>query len=205
VQYCRNHLSLAWDFYTSGQAMMPAFEEEMRSLRRAMRHMLERMGWPQAAQSVASARLARDLGLPNDAVSRILDRTAADLRKLSAVESEDVDARPIIDRAVNDLSKLGIQSRPFEEAAVERYLQELPERDYQILRYFKAGKKHSEIAALMDTDVEDVRNSLVKTYADLRIKMISAGDDGGGVPASELPPSSTLVAPPLKQTSLRQH
>jgi DNA-directed RNA polymerase sigma subunit (sigma70/sigma32) len=184
--------------------MMQAFEEEMRSLRRAMRQMLERMGWPQAAESAASARLARDLGLPGDAVSRILDRTAAELRKLSAGESDDVDARPIIDRAVNDLSKLGFQSRPFEEAAMERYLQELPDKDYQILRHFKDGKKHSEIAALMDTNVEAVRNSLVKTYAELRIRMISTDDDGGGLP-SDLPPSSTFVDSSLKRVSMRHN
>lgn len=184
--------------------MMQAFEEEMRSLRRAMRQALERMGWPQAAESVASARLARDLGLPNDAVSRILDRTAADLRRLSAVDSDDVDARPIIDRAVNDLSKLGFQSRPFEEAAMERYLRELPDHDYQILLHFKAGKKHSEIAALMNTNVEAVRSSLVKTYADLRIRMISTDDDGGGLP-SDIPPSSRFIEMPLKQTSMRQN
>lgn len=186
--------------------MMQAIEEEMRSLRRAMRHALERMGWPQGAESLASARLARDLGLPNNEVSRILDRTAADLRKLSELDSDDVDARPIIDRAVNDLSKLGFQSRPFEEAAMERYLRELPDRDYQILRHFKAGKKHSEIATLMDTDVEMVRSSLVKTYADLRIRMISSDDDGGGVPASEVPPhSNTFVEQPVKQTSFHQN
>ena len=184
--------------------MMQAFEEEMRSLRRAMRQVLERMGWPQAAESVASARLAKDLGLPNDAVSRILDRTAADLRRLSAVESDDVDARPIIDRAVSDLSKLGFQSRPFEEAAMERYLRELPDDDYQILLHFKAGKKHGEIAALMNTNVEAVRSSLVKTYADLRIRMISTDDDGGGLP-SDVPPSNRFIEVPLKQTSMRQN
>jgi DNA-directed RNA polymerase specialized sigma subunit len=184
--------------------MMQAIEEEMRSLRRTLRHWLERMGWPRGAESIASARLARDLGLPNDAVSRILDRTAADLRKLSITESDDVDARPIIDRAVNELSQLGFQPRPFEEAAMERYLRELPERDYQILRYFKLGKKHSEIAALMDTNVEAVRSSLVKTYADLRIRMITGDDDGGGMPANDAPYSNTFASQPLKQTSLGQ-
>lgn len=57
---------------------------------------------------------------------------------------------------------------------IESYLRELPERDYRILRYFKLGKKHSEIAALMETNVDAVRDSLVKTYADLRIRMITA-------------------------------
>lgn len=183
---------------------MQAFEEEMRSLRRAIRHWMERVGWPRGAESIASAKLAQDLGLPNDAVSRILDRTAADLRKLSAAETETLDARPIIDRAVNELSKLGFHARPFEEAVLERYLQELPEHDYRILRYFKLGKKHSEIASLMDTNVEAVRSSLVKTYADLRIRMINlTDDDGGGQPAVEPPRAKDFSKRPAKQASLR--
>lgn len=180
---------------------MRAFEEEMRSLRRKMRHMLEWMGWPPGAEAIASARLAEDLGLPNSEVSRILGRTAADLRKLSEVESDDVDARPIIERAVNELSKLGFHTRPFEEATMERYLQELPDRDYEILRHFKLGEKHSEIAEAMSLDVEEVRSSLVKTYADLRIRMITSTDDGGGGEPCEVPPSSKTFTK-LKQTSL---
>jgi hypothetical protein len=78
----------------------------------------------------------------------------------------------------------------------------LPERDYQILRYFKLGKKHSEIAAIMDTNVDTVRASLVKTYADLRLRMIATDDDGGGEPTSQVPYSNTFVKQPLKQTSL---
>jgi DNA-directed RNA polymerase specialized sigma subunit len=184
---------------------MRAFEEEMRSLRRKMRHALEWVGWPPGAEAIASARLAEDLGLPNSEVSRILDQTAADLRKLSAVESDDVDARPIIDRAVNELSKLGFHSRPFEEATMERYLQELPDRDYEILRHFKLGKKHSEIAELMSVNVEEVRGSLVKTYADLRIRMITSTDGGGGGEPCPMPAPSKTYTEPAKQTSLHHN
>lgn len=186
--------------------MKQAMEKEMRPLRRTIRRWMERIGWPRGAESVASARLAQELGLPNDAVSRILDRTAADLRTLAVIETDNVDARPIIDRAVTELSKLGFHSRPFEEAAMERYLKELPDRDYQILRYFKLGKSHGEIATLMDSNIEAVRSSLVKTYADLRIRMISlTDDDGGGQPAPAELPRSKTYAKPTKQTSLRHH
>jgi DNA-directed RNA polymerase specialized sigma subunit len=160
---------------------------------------------PRGERAVASARLAADLGLPDDKVSRILDRTAADLRRLAELESDDVDARPIIDRAVSELSKLGFQSRPFEEATMERYLQELPDRDYQILRQFKLGRKHSEIAEMLNTDVEDIRNSLVKTYADLRMRMIHTSDDGGGGEPCEVPPSSKSYTQPLKQSSIHHN
>jgi hypothetical protein len=54
----------------------------------------------------------------------------------------------------------------------------------------------------MDTNIEAVRSSLVKTYADLRIRMIASGDDGGGQPANDAPYSNTIVKQPLKQTSL---
>ncbi len=186
--------------------MMQAIEQEMRSLRRRIFRWLERIGWPQGAEAAASARLARELGLPNEAVSRILERTASDLRKLSENESDEIDARPIIERAVNELSKLGFQARPFEEAAMERYLQELPERDYQILRYFKLGKKHREIAELMETDIESVRASLVKTYADLRLRMISSDPEGGGQPTRrDAPYSNTFAKQPLEQPSLHRN
>lgn len=182
--------------------MMQAFEEEMRSLRRAIRHWLDRIGWPRDAQQAASDQLAEDLGLPIDMVSGILDRTAADLRKLSGAEADSIDARPIIDRAVHDLSKLGFHSRPFEAAIMEQYLQQLPNRDYEILRYFKQGRKHSEIAGLMGMNVESVRDSLVKTYAELRLRMINpGGGDDGGLPTAVPSPSS--FDEPLQQTSLR--
>lgn len=117
---------------------------------------------------------------PLDEVSAILDRTAADLRRMSA-DDEDMDARPIIDRAVLELSQLGFNARPGEEAIMERYLEELPDRDYQILRHFKQGKKHSEIAELLGTNLDAVRGSLVKTYTDMRMAMTeSGGSDGGG-------------------------
>ncbi|WP_129648890.1 sigma-70 RNA polymerase sigma factor region 4 domain-containing protein [Peristeroidobacter agariperforans] len=197
--------------------MMQALEEKLRSLRRRVRHWLESVREPPAdsdstanpctanrssvSDSGTSARLAHDLGLPHEEVSRILDRTAADLRQLSESDSDDVDARPIIDRAVSELAKLGFESRPFEEAAMEQFLRELPERDYQILRLFKLGEKHSEIAAQLDTTVEEVRSSLVKTYAELRMRMIGSTDDGGGGEPCEVPPSMTYTKPP-KQTSL---
>lgn len=182
---------------------MKAFEEELRSLRRAIRQGLGRLGWPPDAQSKASERLAKDLGLPPDRVSGILDRTAADLRKLSTADQDDIDARPIIDRAVHELSQLGFNSRPAEEAIMERYLQELPDRDYQILRYFKQGKKHSEIAELLGTNVDSVRGSLVKTYAELRMRILSSNDGGGGGMPTAVPPSASSFDKPMKQTSFR--
>jgi NAD(P)-dependent dehydrogenase (short-subunit alcohol dehydrogenase family) len=180
-----------------------AYEAELKcQVRRAIRHWLDRIGWPRDAQSVASDKLAEDLGLPAEIVSGILDRTAADLRKLATADTDNIDARPIIDRAVHELAKLGFHARPFEEAIMERYLQELPDRDYQILRYYKQGKKHSEIAELLGTNVDAVRSSLVKTYAELRIRMIDSGDDsGGGMPAA--PPAASSFNKPMKQTSLR--
>jgi DNA-directed RNA polymerase specialized sigma subunit len=182
--------------------MMQAFEQEMKLLRRAIRHWLGRIGWPRDAQQAASDKLAQDLGLPTDRVSDILDRTAADLRKLSSADADSIDARPIIDHAVQDLSKLGFHSRPFEEAIMEQYLQQLPDRDYEILRYFKQGRKHSEIAELMGMNVDSVRRSLVKTYADLRVRMIDSSDgDGGGLPTA--PPTPSSFNKPIKQTSLR--
>jgi DNA-directed RNA polymerase specialized sigma subunit len=196
--------------------MMQAFQEKMRLLRRKVRHWFELTREPQRSASgstasevtvkysATSARLARDLGVPQDAVSRILDRTAADLRQLSEAESDDADARPIIDRAVSELSKLGFQSRPIEEAAMDRYLQELPERDYQILLQFKLGKKHSEIAALLNTTVESVRHSLVKTYAELRMRMIGSTDDGGGGEPCEAPVAKTYTKR-IKRTSVHHN
>ncbi|HEY0685069.1 MAG TPA: sigma factor-like helix-turn-helix DNA-binding protein [Steroidobacter sp.] len=178
---------------------MPTFEQKMSSLRRAIGHCLSGIRWRNVPKAEAP-KLTPDAGNPPDIVSSILDRTAADLRKLSASD-EDFDARPIIDRAVQELGQLGFQSRPVEEALMDRYLEELPETDYQILRHFKQGMKHSEIAELMGTDVRSVRSSLIKTYSDLRMRMHGSDDGGGGLPAEE-PPHSKSMHKPMKLTSL---
>lgn len=184
--------------------MMQAFEEEVRSLRRAIRQVMNRIGWLRSARSAAGAKLAQDLGLPTEMVSSILDRTADDLRKLSSADTDTIDARPIIDRAVHDLSRLGFHSRPFEEAIMERYLQELPDRDYHILRYFKQGKKHSQIAELLGTNVDSVRRSLVRTYAELRLRLINSHDgDDGGIPNATQSSATGSFHEPMKHTSLR--
>lgn len=158
--------------------MMQGMEQEMTALRRVIRDWLQRVGWGRSDTDAVSRNLAHDLGAPPDVVSRILDQTAADLRELAAID-EASDARPIINKAIDELSKYGYHSRPLEEAMMERCLDELPERDLSILRHFKQGKKHREIAALLGTDVHSVRRSLVKTYADLRMKMMTFGDGGG--------------------------
>ena len=169
---------------------MQGFEQEMTALRRAIRDWLQRVSWRREHASAVSRSLAHDLGIPPDVVSRVLEQTAADLRQLAAVD-EASDARPIINKAIDELAKYGYHSRPFEEAMMERCLEELPERDLTILRHFKQGKKHREIAALMGTDVESVRRSLVKTYADLRMKMRSPDGGGGHTldPETQEPPA----------------
>ena len=121
-------------------------------------------------KSDVSLSLAKDLGIPYDVVNRVLEQTAADLDELAAVDDTS-DAGPIINKAMDEIAKYGCRSRPYEEAIMERCLEQLPERDLNILRLFKQGKKHREIAELMGTDVESIRGSLVQTYTDLRMKM----------------------------------
>lgn len=183
--------------------MRQIFATGLGALRRVIRKLLDRIGWHRDAQSVASEKLAHDLGLPTDIVSGILDRTAADLRNLSRTDPDNADARPIIDRAVQELSKLGFHSRPFEDAVMERYLQQLPDRDYDILRHFRQGKNHSEIAELMGTNLDSVRRSLMKTYAGLRDRVISSRHGGDGDVTTATQPSSSSFNKPMKQTSLR--
>lgn len=169
--------------------MKQGLEQGITALRRVLRDWLQRVGWRRGQASLVSQGLAHDLGAPPEVVSRVLEQTAADLRQLAAIDDAS-DARPIINKAIDELAKYGYHSRPCEEAMMERCLEELPERDLTILRYFKQGKKHREIAELMGTDLESVRRSLVKTYADLRMKMRSfenGGDDGHvtGSPAEQ--------------------
>lgn len=161
----------------------------MTALRRVLRDWLQRVGWRRGQASAVSRSLAHDLGVPPEVVSRVLERTAADLRELAEID-EASDARPIINKAIDELAKYGYRSPPYEEAMMEQCLQQLPERDLTILRHFKQGKKHREIAELMGTDLDSVRRSLVKTYADLRMRMRSfedGGDGGEGLPVSSNP------------------
>jgi DNA-binding NarL/FixJ family response regulator len=169
----------------------------MTTLRRAIHHCLQKIGlkhsaWSARASRATSRDLAQDLGLPVDVVSRVLDQAAADLQILSTMDAA-VDARPVINKAVSELAKFGFQSPPLDAAAMDRCLQELAEPDLDILRHFKRGMKQAEIAALMGTDVETVRRSLVRTYTDLRIKMMGWQDGGG----------QSLLAPRTPSASAR--
>ena len=164
----------------------------MTALRRVLLDWWHWVSWRRGHTTAVSRSLAHDLGVPTDVVSRILDQTAADLRRLAALD-EASDPRPVINRAIDELAKYGYHAHPSEKALMERCLSELPERDLTILRHFKQGKKHREIAALMGTDVDSVRRSLVKTYTDLRMKMRSH-DDGKNHPS--ISPTELVVPPP---------
>jgi hypothetical protein len=171
--------------------MLQALGQAMTTLRRVIRQCLNKIGlrktaWGGRATRATSRNLAQDLGLPPDVVSRVLDQAAADLRNLAA-KGDAADARPVINKAVNELAKFGFRSQPFDTAAMDRCLKQLAQPDLAILRHFKEGMKHTEIAALMGTDVESVRRSLVRTYADLRIKMMGWDDDDGAALVPETP------------------
>lgn len=134
-----------------------------------LQQMLARFGWPSLAK--VSRELARDFALPHDAVASVLMEAMTDLRALCQTD-EYADARPIIDKAAQRLQALHAASEPDDrhDSLMERYLHELAPKDYQVLRYFKEGKRHAEIAELMKTDVPTVRSSLVRTYSELRIR-----------------------------------
>lgn len=160
----------------------------MISLGRLWRDLLAKLGWRRRRVGTIEAvgrSLASDLGVPADVIRRILEQTSADLNKLAAAD-EASDAHPIFAKAIEEISKHGgYQCRPLEVAIMERFLDELPERELTILQNFKQGMKHREIATLMGTDVETVRRSLVKTYSDLRMAMRhldGGGGDGNGEP-----------------------
>lgn len=161
------------------------------AIKSRIREWTEKLRRHQRNIATVSHSLALDIGVPPEAVDRILRQAMVELRDL-ADEDEAADAWPVINKAINELDKYGYHSRPSEEAIMERYLDELPERDFNILRHFKQGKKHREIAALMGTDAESVRRSLVKTYADLRMKMTNSGGGGDGEPIA--PPQSEQPA-----------
>jgi DNA-directed RNA polymerase specialized sigma subunit len=125
----------------------------------------------------AANELSLDCGLPAEQVSEILNRATAELRELADQDTGTFDARPIIDRAVKELFDRGFQLRPFENSVMEKYLQELSFSDYQILLHHQHGWKHSQISELMEVSVETVQRSLVKTYAELRMRMMNCDNN----------------------------
>lgn len=164
------------------------------SARRRIYEWFQKLRRRQSNVAAVSHSLTHDTGVPPEAMGRILHQAMAELRDLAAKDKA-ADAWPIINKAVNELAKHGPRSHPLEEAIIQRYVDELPERDFNILRLFNQGKKHRKIAILLGTDVESVRRSLVKTYADLRMKMINSGGGGDGEP---------IDSPPCEQPNVRR-
>lgn len=105
------------------------------------------------------------------------------IAQLVVDDGEEGDEFRLICRAIHEHGLSLPRETRAERAIMRRFLERLPDRDHEILLHFKAGKKHSEIAELMNLDVEAVRRSLVKTYADLRMLMYPvSGPNGGGEP-----------------------
>jgi hypothetical protein len=150
--------------------------KDMATLRCSIRQGLEKLGWTRRQTIAAGRDLARDLALPPEIVSQVLDQAAADLRTIGTAE-DTADASLIIDKALNELAKHGFHAQPLDETALNFYLQQVPEPHLTILGHYRAGMKHAEIAALLQMDRQIVLRSLVKTYADLRMKMMG-GQDG---------------------------
>jgi DNA-binding MarR family transcriptional regulator len=154
--------------------------KEMSTLRRAIRQGLHKLGWSRRQTIAAGRDLARDLALPPEIVSKILDQAAADLRDIGTA-----DGCLIVNKAVNELAKYGLHSQPLDETALKFHLQQVPEPHLTILRHYRSGMKHGEIAELLQMDKQTVLRSLVKTYADLRMKMI--GGQAGEHPETPAP------------------
>jgi DNA-directed RNA polymerase specialized sigma subunit len=130
----------------------------------------ERFSWRRAA--MVSRSMAKDFGVPEDTMTRVLAEAREELQALAAIDVAS-DARPVINKAIDKLAEYGRWgSRSRDDALLNRWAQQLPEREYMMLRLWKKeGRSHAEIAEILGTDVESVRTTLVKVYVDLRMKM----------------------------------
>ncbi len=147
----------------------------MTTLRCAIHRWLEKIGWRRSSSSAVSYELARDLALPPEIVSAVLAQAIADLNDL-ARHDDAGDPTPILHKAISKLASHGGHS-PFDEAALHRCLNEISEPHLTILRHYKRGMKQQEIAAQLGMDEDSVNRSLVRSYADLRMKMLGVRDD----------------------------
>lgn len=154
----------------------------MTTLRCAIQRWAEKFGWRRESSSEVSKELARDLALPPELVSEVLDQAVADLHELARTDDAG-DPAPILHKAISKLASYGAQS-PFDEATLNRCLNEVPEPHLTILSYYKSGMKQQDIAARLRMDEASVSRSLVKTYANLRTRMLELRDDGKKKPAS---------------------
>jgi hypothetical protein len=145
----------------------------MTSLRAACRRIFwqwrERLRWRRVEK--VSHTVAKEFGVPEDVMTRILRQTQADLHALAATDP-DADASPALNKALDELTRYGFyDSVPLHDVLMLRWIHQLEEPHLTIFQLFKEGKRHGEIAALMSMDIASVRDSLVKTYADLSRKM----------------------------------
>jgi hypothetical protein len=125
--------------------------EEMKTLRRVARD------------------LANECGADTGKMADVLDRTAADLRALGGKTDA---VLGVIQRTVTGTVELGYFEKALDEQALGRYLNEMSEPDRAILNEHRSGKSYRAIASLLGMDKEAVLRSLVRTYADLRMRIL---------------------------------
>jgi hypothetical protein len=122
--------------------------------------------WPAREKWAVTKDFALEAGLDDAVVARVFDDMADQLR------SNADNPAAYIETAIGELSRHGLDVAPLDEAALEKLLSAVPEPDATIMREYKSGKLHWQIAEQMGIAPAVVMRSLARTYADLRVRML---------------------------------
>lgn len=128
-----------------------------------------RAEWRRAREVAVANELAADLKLDPAAVLRVMDNVHAQAD--AAYVTGDGNPHAIVAAAWRDLQRLLPDEDPADQAVFNRHVDEIPEPHRAILRAYLGGESRERIAASRCADERSISQSLVKSYAGLRLKL----------------------------------